>query len=42
VFPKFDVVGWYSTASELRDADLELQRAVRQATRQSAPNCALA
>lgn len=29
VFPKFDVVGWYSTGAELQDADLELQRTVR-------------
>ena len=29
VFPKFDVVGWYSTGGELQDADLELQRTVR-------------
>ena len=33
VFPKFDVVGWYSTGAELQDADLELQRTVRALTR---------
>lgn len=32
VFPKFDVVGWYSTGSELQDVDLELQRTVRAVT----------
>jgi hypothetical protein len=32
VFPKFDVVGWYSTGAELQDADLELQRTVRALT----------
>jgi COP9 signalosome complex subunit 6 len=29
VFPKFDVVGWYSTGAELQDADLELHRTAR-------------
>lgn len=31
VFPKLDVVGWYSTGSALQEADLELHRAVRWA-----------
>lgn len=29
VFPKLELVGWYSTGSALVDADLELQRLVR-------------
>ena len=33
VFPKFDVVGWYSTGAELLDADIELQRTVCALTR---------
>ncbi len=37
VFPKFDVVGWYSTGAELQEADLELQRTVRVTRGRGAP-----
>jgi hypothetical protein len=30
VFPKLDVVGWYSTGVTLHDADMTLQQAVRR------------
>jgi len=30
VFPKLDVVGWYSTGVALQDADMKLQQAVRR------------
>jgi hypothetical protein len=30
VFPKLDVVGWYSTGVALHDADMKLQQAVRR------------
>jgi len=30
VFPKLDVVGWYSTGSAVQETDLELQRLARR------------
>ena len=37
VFPKLDVVGWYSTGSALQEVDLDLHRSVRWARRVPMP-----
>ena len=42
VFPKLDVIGWYSTGAQLQDADLTLQHGVRDSARELSTRGALA
>ena len=42
VFPKLDVIGWYSTGLQLQDADLNLQHVVRVSARALSTSRALA